>query len=83
MPGGNVGLLVGLEYRDEEMSDDRDPRLDGTITYTDYEGDTYPLVGDVVNSSPTGDVSGSRNVVSVFTELQVPLTEKVNYTGCC
>jgi len=78
MPGGNMGMLFGLEYRDEEISDDRDPRLDGTITYTDYEGDTYPLVGDVVNSSPTGDVSGSRNVVSVFTELQIPLTDTLD-----
>ena len=34
--GGDVGVLLGFEYRDEEMSDDRDPRLDGTITYTDY-----------------------------------------------
>tara|TARA_B100000700_G_scaffold227474_1_gene251194 strand:- start:2800 stop:5757 length:2958 start_codon:yes stop_codon:yes gene_type:complete len=78
LPAGDVGALVGFEYRDEEMTDDRDPRLDGTITYTDYEGDTYPLVGDVVNSSPTGDVSGSRDVLSVFSELQVPLAESVN-----
>tara|TARA_Y100000590_G_scaffold253706_1_gene284978 strand:- start:3644 stop:6601 length:2958 start_codon:yes stop_codon:yes gene_type:complete len=78
LPAGDVGALVGFEYRDEEMTDDRDPRLDGTITYTDYEGDTYPLVGDVVNSSPTGDVSGSRDVLSIFSELQVPLAESVN-----
>tara|TARA_Y100000590_G_scaffold78039_2_gene86702 strand:+ start:20802 stop:23780 length:2979 start_codon:yes stop_codon:yes gene_type:complete len=78
LPAGDVGLLLGFEYRDEEMSDDRDPRLDGTITYTDYEGDTYPLVADVLNSSPTGDVSGSRDVLSVFTELQIPLAESVN-----
>ena len=78
LPAGDVGALVGFEYRDEEMSDDRDPRLDGTITYTDYEGDTYPLVSDVVNSSPTGDVSGSRDVLSIFSELQVPLAESVN-----
>ncbi|MEC7911102.1 MAG: TonB-dependent receptor, partial [Pseudomonadota bacterium] len=78
LPAGDVGLLVGFEYRDEEMDDDRDPRLDGTITYTDYEGDTYPLVGDVVNSSPTGDVSGSRDVTSIFTELQIPLAESMN-----
>ena len=57
------------------MDDDRDPRLDGTITYTDYEGDTYPLVADVLNSSPTGDVSGSRDVSSVFAELQIPVAE--------
>ena len=78
LPGGAVGLLVGFEYRNEEMDDDRDPRLDGTITYTDYEGDTYPLVADVVNSSPTGDVSGSRDVVSLFAEMQIPLTDSID-----
>jgi len=78
VPAGDVGLLVGFEYRDEEMVDDRDPRLDGTITYTDYEGDTYPLVADVLNSSPTGDVSGSRDVVSVFAEMQIPVSDSVN-----
>ena len=78
LPAGDVGLLLGFEYRNEEMEDDRDPRLDGTITYTDYEGDTYPLVSDVVNSSPTGDVSGSRDVVSLFAEMQVPVTESIN-----
>ena len=73
----NIGVLLGFEYREEDMSDDRDPRLDGTITYTDYEGDTY-LVSDVVNSSPTGDVSGSRDVVSVFGEMQIPVTDSIN-----
>tara|TARA_X000000368_G_scaffold242814_1_gene191857 strand:- start:913 stop:3873 length:2961 start_codon:yes stop_codon:yes gene_type:complete len=75
---GDIGLLLGMEYRDEEISDDRDPRLDGTITYTDYEGDTYPLVADVLNSSPTADVSGSRDVMSVFMEMQIPVTDKIN-----
>ena len=78
LPAGDVGLLLGFEYRDEEMDDDRDPRLDGTITYTDYEGDTYPLVADVLNSSPTGDVSGSRDVLSFFSELQIPLAESID-----
>ncbi len=78
LPAGDMGLLVGFEYRNEEMDDDRDPRLDGTITYTDYEGDTYPLVADVLNSSPTGDVSGSRDVVSFFAEMQIPVTDSIN-----
>jgi hypothetical protein len=78
LPAGPVGMLVGLETRREEIVDDRDPRLDGTITYTDYEGDTYPLVADVLNSSPTGDVEGDRRVTSLFGELQVPLFDKVN-----
>jgi outer membrane receptor protein involved in Fe transport len=58
--------------------DDRDPRLDGTIIYTDYEGDTYPLVSDVLNSSPTGDVSGEHRVKSIFTELQIPIAATAN-----
>ena len=78
LPAGDVGMLVGFEYREEEIIDDRDPRLDGTITYTDYEGDTYPLVGDVVNSSPTGDLEGSRDITSLFTEFQIPLADNVD-----
>ncbi|MDG2456758.1 MAG: TonB-dependent receptor [SAR86 cluster bacterium] len=78
LAAGDIAVLVGFEYRDEEIVDDRDPRLDGTITYTDYEGDTYPLVADVLNSSPTGDVSGSRDVLSVFGEMQIPVNDRVN-----
>jgi outer membrane receptor protein involved in Fe transport len=78
LPAGDVGLLLGFEYREESIDDDRDPRLDGTITYTDYEGDTFPLVADVLNSSPTSDVSGSRDVSSFFAEMQVPLAESID-----
>ncbi|SVB21933.1 uncharacterized protein METZ01_LOCUS174787, partial [marine metagenome] len=78
LPAGDVGLLVGFEYREEEIIDDRDPRLDGTITYTDYEGDTYPLVADVLNSSPTPDVSGARDITSMFMEMEIPLAESIN-----
>jgi len=78
LPAGDVGLLLGFEYREEEIVDDRDPRLDGTITYTDYEGDTYPLVADVLNSSPTPDVSGARDITSMFMEMEIPLAESIN-----
>ena len=78
LPAGDVGLLLGFEYREEEIIDDRDPRLDGTITYTDYEGDTYPLVADVLNSSPTPDVSGARDITSIFMEMEIPLAESIN-----
>ncbi|MBT8048491.1 MAG: TonB-dependent receptor [Xanthomonadales bacterium] len=76
--GGPVGFLAGAEYRKESFNDDRDPRLDGTITFTDWEGDTYPFVSDVVNSSPTPDNSGSRNVTSLFGELAVPLFDTLD-----
>ncbi len=78
LPGGPVGFLAGFEYRDESFSDDRDPRLDGTITFTDVGGDTYPFISDVMNSSPTADSSGDRQVTSLFGELQVPLLDNLD-----
>jgi iron complex outermembrane receptor protein len=78
LPAGPVGFVVGVEYREESFVDDRDDRLDGTITFTDYEGDVYPYVSDVVNSSPTPDNSGERDVASLFVELQVPIIENLN-----
>ena len=76
--GRSIAGLIGFEWRKEEYRDDRDPRLDGTIVFTDYQGDTYPYVSDVANSSPTGDSSGSRNVTSMFAELQIPLLENLD-----
>jgi outer membrane receptor protein involved in Fe transport len=73
MPAGPVGFVAGYEYRRENFVDDRDPRLDGTINFTSFGGDTYPLVSDVVGSSPTPDNRGSRTTTSLFGELQVPL----------
>ena len=73
LPAGPVGFLAGVEYREESFSDDRDPRLDGTIPYISYEGATFPDVSDVANSSPTADNRGERDVTSLFTEFAVPV----------
>lgn len=70
--------LMGAEFRRETFVDDRDPRLDGTIVFTDFQGDTYPLVSDVVNSSPTPDNKGDRTVASLFGELQIPITDRID-----
>ena len=78
LPAGPVGALFGAELRSESFDDDRDPRLDGTIRFTDYQGDTYPLVSDVVNSSPTPDSSGDRMVFALFGELQIPIVDRVD-----
>lgn len=78
MPAGDAAFLAGVEFREEMFKDDRDPRLDGRIVFTDYQGDTYPFVSDVVNSSPTPSSRGSRNVSSVFTELHLPLLENLD-----
>ena len=78
LPAGQVGGLIGFEWREESFVDDRDPRLDGTIQFTDRDGDTFPFVSDVVNSSPTPDNEGDRRVTSVFAELQVPVLETLD-----
>jgi iron complex outermembrane recepter protein len=78
LPAGPVGFLAGFELRKESFDDDRDPRLDGTIVFTDRDGDTYPLVSDVVNSSPTPDNDGDRRVTSLFFEADIPLHETLD-----
>ena len=75
---GPVGFLAGVEYREESFVDDRDPRLDGTIQYVDNAGNGFPIVSDVMNSSPTLDSEGSRDVFSAFTEFQVPLHARLD-----
>jgi outer membrane receptor protein involved in Fe transport len=70
---GPVGFLFGAEYREESYVDDRDPRLDGTITFTDIDGDTFPYISDVMNSSPSADGRGSRDTTSAFFEFAVPV----------
>ena len=76
MRSGQVSFAGGLEFRSDKFEDDRDPRLDGTIKYTDKDGDTFPFVSDVMNSSPTPDNSGKRDVFSVYTEFLVPLVSE-------
>ncbi|MGH8193566.1 MAG: TonB-dependent receptor domain-containing protein [Woeseiaceae bacterium] len=72
LPGGPLGASFGAEVRHEAYSEDRDPRLDGTITFTDVV--TGEVVGsDVMGTSPTSDSSGSRTVTSLFAELSVPV----------
>lgn len=78
MPAGPVGLLVGLEYRKESYSDNRDPRLDGTIKYVADNGSEFPFVSDVLGSSPTTDSVGEKNTTSVFAELQIPVTDTID-----
>lgn len=74
LPAGGVGIAAGVEWRRESFVDDRDPRLDGTIRFTDLvTGQSSEFISDVMNSSPTPDSRGSRNVFSSYLEFAVPL----------
>ena len=72
LPGGNLGVAAGVEWRRETFYDDRDPRLDGTITFTDSVTGEFNG-SDVAGTSPSPDTSGRREVYSAFAELFVPL----------
>ncbi len=72
LPGGNLGVAGGVEWRRETFYDDRDPRLDGTITFTDSVTGEFNG-SDVAGTSPSPDTSGNRNVYSAFAELFVPV----------
>ena len=83
LPAGSLGMLVGFEWRQETYNDDRDPRLDGTISNIDFRSNisktkTFPYVSSVVGSSPTGDVYGEKEVKSLFLEFSIPVTDKIN-----
>jgi len=71
LPGGDVGIAAGVEYRHETFADDRDPRLDGTIAYVAPDGSSNG--SDALGASPTPDTHGARDVESAYLELAVPL----------
>jgi len=71
LPGGGLGMAAGIEGRRETQMDDRDARIDETITFLDpATGQTY---SDFVNSSTNPDTGGSRNVLGTYVEFAVPV----------
>ena len=72
LPGGDLGVATGVEWRRETFYDDRDPRLDGTITFTDSVTGEFNG-SDVAGSSPSPDTDGRRDVFSAFAEVFVPV----------
>jgi outer membrane receptor protein involved in Fe transport len=72
VPGGSIGFAAGAEARYEAYDEDRDDRLDGTITFTDAVTGEFSAT-DVYGTSPTPDSSGSRDVFAAFVEASVPV----------
>ncbi len=72
LPAGPLGIAGGVEVRRETYEDNRDDRLDGTITYTDsVTGIKYGT--DIMGASGAPDVKGARTVTSAYIELAVPV----------
>jgi outer membrane receptor protein involved in Fe transport len=72
LPAGPLGAAAGVEFRRETFVDDRDKRLDGTITYTNpISSIVYGT--DVMGASGSPDVKGQRDVTSAYIELAIPV----------
>ncbi len=69
---GPIGVAAGIEFRNEQYEEDRDPRLDGSTQFVSGTGDLSDR-SDVVGVSPTADSDAGRNVYSAFAETLVPL----------
>lgn len=72
LPAGGLGLAIGGEVRRETQFDDRDPRVDGTIQFTDAISGAVNG-SDLVGLSPSPDTKGARTVAAAYLELAVPV----------
>jgi iron complex outermembrane receptor protein len=72
LPAGDVGLAIGGEIRRETQRDDRDARVDGTITFTDAVNGAVNG-SDLIGTSPSPDTRGRRTVAAAYVELAVPV----------
>jgi outer membrane receptor protein involved in Fe transport len=73
--GNDVGAAFGVEWRNEDYFDDRDPRLDGSMPF-----DTGAIFdeSDLVGVSATFDSGASRDTYSAYGELNIPLVGAAN-----
>jgi len=72
LPGGPVGMALGVEARRETQRDDRDADLDGTNIFRDsVSGEISQSNIAAVSSNP--DTYGKREVYSAYVEFAVPV----------
>jgi outer membrane receptor protein involved in Fe transport len=73
--GNDAGAAFGMEWRNEDYYDDRDPRLDGSMPF-----DTGAIFdeSDLVGVSATFDSGASRDTYSAYGELNIPLVGAAN-----
>ena len=82
LPGGEVGIALGAEFRHEALDEDNSAIFDGSQPYVDPLDRNLPP-GRVTNrsslqgSSVRPDVAADRDVTSVYAEFLVPIVEDV------
>ena len=73
--GNDVGFATGVEWRKESYKDDRDPRLDGSMPFTN--GAIFDE-SDVIGMSATSDSKANRKTWSLYGEMVMPLVGEAN-----
>ena len=73
LPAGRVGIAAGIEWREEDFREDRDPRSDDTLRFVDQVTGALRNGSDIMGSSASPDASGARRVTSLFAELLIPV----------
>jgi len=78
LPGGEVGIALGLEVRRETQRDDRDSAVDGSRPFIDAVSGAV-TISDAAAVSDNPDTYGKRTVAAGYAELAVPLvSEEMN-----
>jgi iron complex outermembrane recepter protein len=78
LPGGDVGIAFGAEFRRETQRDNRDSALDGSNPFVDAVSGEV-TVSDAAAVSDNPDTFGKRTVAAAYVELAVPLvSEEMN-----
>ncbi|HKX88843.1 MAG TPA: TonB-dependent receptor, partial [Sphingopyxis sp.] len=78
LPGGEVGIALGLEVRRETQRDDRDSAVDGSSPFIDAVSGAV-TISDAAAVSDNPDTYGKRTVAAGYAELAVPLvSEEMN-----
>ncbi|MHA6721928.1 TonB-dependent receptor domain-containing protein [Sphingomonas sp. RS2018] len=72
LPGGNLGIALGVEARRETQADIRDANVNGTNQFVDAVTGERNL-SNTAAVSPTPSTRGRRTVFSAFGELAVPV----------
>ena len=75
LPGGDVGLALGVEVRRETQRDDRDSAVDGSSPFIDSVTGEI-TISDAAAVSDNPDTYGKRTVAAGYAELAVPLVSE-------
>jgi len=75
LPGGDIGMALGVEVRRETQRDDRDSAVDGSSPFVDMVSGEV-TVSDAAAVSDNPDTYGKRTVAAAYAELAVPVVSE-------